>query len=119
MDNLIKLYQRIRRQIKAYTYVMRTISWDSATEAPRGCFEYRGKQIGVISEQLHKTITSEEYINCVNSLFTRIEDLEPILAHEIMEAKKSLDKIIKIPIYEYVDYNILLSSSQEEWVKAK
>ncbi|HHU55381.1 MAG TPA: carboxypeptidase M32 [Acholeplasmataceae bacterium] len=119
MDNLIKSFERIRRQIKAYLYVLGMINWDSATEAPKGCFEYRGKQVGVISELLHQTLTSKEYIDCVNSLYKRIEDLEPIFAHEIFETKKKLDKILKIPAYEYVDYYILLSSSQEEWIKAK
>lgn len=119
MDNLIKCYEKLRSKIKAYNYVLRTISWDSATEAPKGCFEYRGKQVGIITEELHKTITGEEYANCINSLYQRIEDLEPVLAHEIIEAKKSLDRISKIPTYEFVEYQVLLSSSPEQWVKAK
>src|SRR5690554_1360814 len=119
MNNLIDIYEGYRKKIKAYAYMLSNISWDSSTEAPKGSFASRSKHIGVISEEIHKLKTNEEFVESVNALCNRIEDLNPILAHEVAEVKKSIDKTLKIPAYEYVSYQILLSTSQEDWIKAK
>lgn len=119
MNNLIDIYEGYRKKIKAYAYMLSNISWDSSTEAPKGSFASRSKHIGVISEEIHKLKTNEEFVESVNALCNRIEELNPILAHEVAEVKKSIDKTLKIPAYEYVRYQILLSTSQEDWIKAK
>lgn len=119
MQELIKNYETLRARLKAYQYAMYVISWDSETEAPSGCFQERGKQLGVLSEESYKIATSDEYINIIDQLFEKRKKLKPVLAHEITEAKKAMRKMKKIPMEEYVKYSILLSNSQQIWAKAK
>lgn len=119
MEELIAKYQELRRKIKAYGYARYVISWDSATEAPKGCFEERGKHIGVLSELSYQLSTSPEYVNTVNSLMANRDKLDPVLSHEIEVVKKDMDRYLKIPMNEFVEYQILMSSSQEIWAQAK
>lgn len=119
MQDLIAKYEEYRKKLKAYGYAMWMISWDSATEAPKGCFSERAKYTGVLSEESYKLTTSPERIEIVNKLYENRDQLDSILAHEIVEAKKSLDDILKIPMDEFVKFRMLLASSEKIWATAK
>ncbi len=119
MEKLISDYKEIRKKLKAFYYAMYMISWDSSTEAPKGCFEDRSKHIGVLSEQVYLLETSKEYVEVVNKLHENSNQLDNLLKHEIELVKKNLDKTLKVPMEEYIEYQVLLSQSQEIWAKAK
>lgn len=95
------------------------VNWDSATEAPKGCFEKRGKYIGVVSDDLYELETSKEYIESIQYLYEHQDQLDEVLAHEIIEIKKKNDKQRKIPKDEYIKYVTLMASSENKWAQAK
>lgn len=119
MENLIKSYENNRRQLKALQYAMFMISWDSATEAPKGSFEDRGKYVGTLSEQAYILQTSKEAIAIVDELHKSRDSLNILLKHEIEIIKKDNDRTLKIPMNEYVEFQVLMSQSQEIWARAK
>lgn len=118
MDNIKKFRELVKKQ-KAYQYALTMVSWDSNTEAPRGAFERRAEMMGVISSELFKLSTGEEYQKVVNELFNIIDTLEDSLQREIKKAKKNLDKIVKVPEEEFVAYHKLIDLSQKIWEDAK
>lgn len=115
----INRFKEILMKQKAYLYVLTVTGWDSNTEAPRGAFARRAEMLGVISGELFKLRTSEEYQEVVNSLFESLDELDDITKREIKKAKKDLDKIIKIPQNEFVEYQKLINLSQKVWEDAK
>jgi len=115
----MKIFREMLKKQKAYHYVLNVASWDSNTEAPRGSFTRRAEMLGVISGELFAFSTSVEYQNVVNKLFKGIDHLDNISQREIRKAKKDLDKIVKIPKKEYVEYNKLIYLSQKVWEDAK
>ena len=119
MQDLINMYQDYRKKIKAYSYAMWMIGWDSSTEAPKGCFEERAKYTGVLYEESYKLETSKEYIDVVKVLYDNKDMLDIVLSREIIEVKKNLDKILKVPMEEYVEFQTLLATSQNIWTEAK
>ena len=119
MEEIIKKYENIVRKMKAYRFANFLINWDSNTEAPDGCFEVRSKQMGVLSEELYKLSTGEETVKIVDELYANRDQLEPILKHEIEVSKEDLDKLLKVPMNEYVEFRTLLAKSENIWAKAK
>jgi carboxypeptidase Taq len=119
MEKLIAQYENIRRRMKAYAFANNLANWDSTTEAPKGCFENRSLQMGVLSEESYKLQTGPETVSVIEALFARREELDPILKHEIAERKEALDKIKKVPMNEFVDFMTLLGSSEHVWAQAK
>ncbi len=116
----IETYKKFRAKIKALYYVSSVVNWDSETVAPRDCFDYRAEQMGIINEELIKTSLSTEYVESINYIYNNKEELEDdVLKHEIIEIKKSNDKMKKIPMEEQVNYSILLSKSVSVWKDAK
>jgi carboxypeptidase Taq len=115
----LKQYKEIQQKQKAYRYVMNIVGWDSQTEAPRGAFARRAQMLGIISGEMFQLGTSKEFQEAVNGLFEMLEDLEPNMQREIKLAKKALDKMVKIPQNEFVEYRKLLNLSQQVWEDAK
>ncbi|MCK5388431.1 MAG: hypothetical protein KAJ22_04030, partial [Candidatus Izimaplasma sp.] len=118
MEQISKFKEMLMKQ-KAYGYVLTLAGWDSNTEAPRGAFARRAEMLGVISGELFELNTSEEYQEVVYGLFKKFNELDDITQREIKKAKKDLDKIIKIPKNEFVEYNKLINLSQLVWEDAK
>jgi len=118
MDQIKKFRELVKKQ-KAYQYALTMVSWDSNTEAPRGAFARRAEMMGIISSELFKLSTGEGYQNVVNELYNQIDTLEDSLQRELKKAKKSLDKIMKVPEEDYVAYRKLVDLSQKLWEDAK
>ncbi len=118
MELLVK-FREMLNKMKAYNYVMNVVGWDSNTEAPNNAFERRAKMMGIISGEQFKLATSKEYQEVVYGLFERINELDDSVQREVKKAKKALDKIIKIPENEFVEYHTLINLSQKVWEEAK
>ncbi|MGE0003775.1 MAG: carboxypeptidase M32 [Candidatus Izemoplasmatales bacterium] len=118
MDQLAK-FREITKKIKAYSYVMGIVGWDSATEAPRKSFARRAEMMGILSGELFRLQTGKETLDVVNALFDAKETLDPLTKREIEKVKKELDKIVKIPEEEYIEYQKLMQLSESVWEEAK
>ncbi|MFH5881405.1 carboxypeptidase M32 [Liberiplasma polymorphum] len=116
---LFNEFKSIQKQLKAYRLVLNIASWDSNTEAPKKCFPYRADMLSFISGESFSLSTSPRYQEVVNGLIKRLDELEVLQQKEVKEAKKNLDKIIKIPKEDYVAYNKLLNLAQRTWEDAK
>lgn len=115
----LEIYQKYNVDIRAIEYALSIISWDSETIAPKGCFEERGKQISTLSKQVHILCTSKEYISAVYDLYAHRNELDEILAHEIITVKKQTDRMVKVPTEEFGLYQMTIAKSQMVWEDAK
>ncbi len=115
----LKKFRELQKKQNAYNYILNVVSWDSATEAPRGAFQRRAEMLGIISGEVFKLYTSEEYQEVVNGLFKELNTFDDATQKEIKRAKKALDKVVNVPKNEYIEYNKLISLSQKVWEEAK
>ena len=119
MKELLQKYKKIRNRLNAFSYAMYVISWDSETEAPKGCFENRSNQIGELVSMMLEISHSDDYINTVKTLFENRNKLSKDDALEIEKVYEYLMKEIKIPENELIEYEILLSKANQVWCDAK
>jgi carboxypeptidase Taq len=119
MMELFNQFKAYQKKLKAYGMVLTIASWDSNTEAPKACFPHRADLLSLISGEYFSLQTSKTYVELVNGLNKRIDELDDTEKKEVKKAKKDLDKIIKIPKDEYVEYAKLINLSQRVWEEAK
>ena len=112
-------FKELQKQMKAYQLALSVASWDSNTEAPKASFPDRSEMLGLISGEHFSLQTSEEYRRIVDELDRNPDELNDIQKKEIKEAKKNLDKIVKIPKKDYIEFTQLVNLSQKEWETAK
>ena len=85
---LIKKFRELQKKQKAYGYMMNVVGWDSNTEAPRNSFGRRAEMMGVISGEMFKLSTSQEYQDTVYGLYNSLDKLDHFTQMEIKKAKK-------------------------------
>ncbi|MBU1144523.1 MAG: carboxypeptidase M32 [Firmicutes bacterium] len=115
----VNKFRELVKKSKAYIYVLQLCGWDSNTEAPRGAFPRRAELLGIIGSELFKLQTSKETQDIIYGLYAKKDELDPFTKREIEKAKKELDKIIKIPESEFIEYQQLIQLSQVVWQDAK
>lgn len=116
---LFEQFKAMQKKQKAYAFVLSIAGWDSNTEAPKKCFPHRADMLSVISGENFSLMTSNDYVKTVEALIERQDDLDETQKKEVKRAKRNLDKIVKIPKDEYVDYAKLINLSQRIWEEAK
>lgn len=119
LEEKINKYKEIRKRLVAYYYVMNICSWDAATIAPKESYKERGEHLSLISEDLYKLRTSEEFNNIIEYLFNHKDELDKDFAHEIELMKEDIDQTKKIPMKEYVDCENVINEAQVVWEEAK
>ncbi len=112
-------FKALQKKQKAYGYVLSLAGWDSNTEAPKECFPFRSEMLSIISGEHFSLMTSDEYVKEVNALMEVREELTNTQQKEIEKAKKNLDKIIKIPKKDYIEYSKLQTMAQKVWEEAR
>ena len=115
----LEIYQNTTKKINAFNYALYLISWDSETEAPIGCLEERSNQIGQLVEMLLEVSHSESYIEALKYLVEHQEELDEITKKSVIKSYEDLEKELKVPTNELVEYEVLLSVANSTWLEAK
>ncbi len=115
----IQKFREVVMKRKAYGYMMALVGWDSQTEAPRDSFPRRAEMMGFMSGEMFKLLTAKENVELINELDAMKTELDDLTAREVKKAKKAIDKIVKIPQTEFMEYQKLLQMAQITWEEAK
>lgn len=120
MNEALEFYKQHRKKLLAYSYMMMVVSFDGSTIAPEGCFSKRAEHMAIISEDLYKLETDENYLKAIDTIYEHLDELDDeVLKHEIKNIKVSSEKQKKIPMEEYIKYSELTATSEQLWAKAK
>lgn len=117
--SLIEQFHARQKKMRAYTFALQVMGWDSNTEAPKACFPYRAEMQSILSGESFKLTTDPEYLNLLETLLKEPETLSELELKQVKKAHKSLQKIMKIPGEEYVAYQRHLALAQRTWEDAK
>ncbi len=108
-----------QNKMDAYNHAMGLLYFDSETIMPKGAFENFGATIGVLTEEVYKLEMSEEFTNILKTMKENEDKLDAQTKKELEEILISREKIEKIPMDEFVQYQVLRSKTHADWVKAK
>lgn len=112
-------FKEYQKKQKAYQFALSIASWDANTEAPKDSMNYRSEMLGILSGEHFSLMTDKNYQETVNALYEDRESLSDTQKREIEKAKKNLDKIVKIPKKDYIEFSKLVNKSQKVWEEAK
>ncbi|XMB87012.1 carboxypeptidase M32 [Mycoplasmatota bacterium WC44] len=116
---LIEKYENYRKLIKSYRFALSTISFDAQTVAPKKSAKYRAEMTSILSGELFKINTSDEYVEVVNELFNSRDELDYNLKIEIEKVHKDINRSKNIPKDEYIAFRKISSIANNKWEEAK
>ncbi len=118
-EALISELRSLVSKLLAYEQATGVMYYDAATGAPRGGAAERGKTLAVLSEVVYRLQTGEETGELLSALQERREELDPITRREVSELWRDYQRTKKIPMEEYVAYEVLLNEADAVWHRAK
>ncbi len=105
----------------AFNFAMSSISLDAVTVAPKDTAPGRGKALGILSEEDYKILANPETGELLAFLDEERKkgNLPAQEAREVELLKRDYDQMSRIPMDEYVAYQVLLNDADDAWHKAK
>lgn len=95
------------------------VYWDLETRTPKKGQKLLSELNADLSMKEYNLCTSTDFINLVNDLNTKKDELSEIEKKEIEITLKEIEKMKKIPAKEYEEYSRLTAINQGIWEEAK
>ena len=114
-------FRELDRTIKSYSEALGVLYWDLRTGAPSKGVESRSEAIGVLSAEMFRLSTSEEYGELLQRLSqpdaqTELNEIDLAL---VRESAKDYERNRKIPAKLHQEYVVLTSQAESFWETAK
>ena len=119
LTQMVEQFKAHQKKMHAYSHAMGLLYYDSVTSMPSGASETLGDTLGVLSEETYKLEVDEDYKVLLQTLYERREELDYQTRREAEELYESQQKIEKIPMAEYVAFQVDQNASQHAWHEAK
>jgi carboxypeptidase Taq len=111
--------RELQEKMYAYNYASSAIYVDSVTVAPTDSNEGRSRALGVLAEAGYNIFICDDTGELLKFLSGHMDELTDIERKEVFELSRDYERQRKIPVKDYVDYQVLLNDAQEVWHKAK
>lgn len=106
-------------QMRAYSHAMGVMALDASTAAPRLSAEGRGRTYAVLSQVRYELMADPENGALLAYLESHEAELSQIQKRAVQLFRRQYEQLRRIPMAEYVDYEVLLNDSQAKWEEAK
>ncbi len=110
-------FKKYQQKMHAFNHAMGILFYDSETCMPKGASENLGKTIAVLSEELYKIQTAKELSDIIDNL--KGETLDEQTAKELKEIIEEKEKTEKIPVDEFIEYQVVRNEATHVWQTAK
>ena len=117
-----KLFEQLRPCLDksmALETALTLLSWDNETLAPEQSMEYTAKAVGILSDELFRTLINEDVRKILAELDERKSELEENEKAILKKLLKSYEEMEKIPPEENKEYSELTAIAGNVWAKAK
>lgn len=115
----IRRFKAMEAKQAAFGHAMGVLHYDSETAMPRLGAEGMARTMGVLSEESYKLTVNDELKELLNTLSEQKEDLDLITRREVEEQKESLEKMEKVPMEEFVAFQMECTTASACWRQAK
>ena len=119
MEETIRKFKEHLRKMDAYNHAFGVLSYDSETAMPKGGSEHLGMTYAVLSEEMYKLTTSPDLKAWVKEILEHKEQVDYITRREAEELHEDMERTEKIPMEEYVAFQVAQNAASHAWHTAK
>ena len=113
-----KNYEDINRRLRVLSLPFFLHTWEEE-RMPKAGKLYRNRQLVELSAMAYEYQTGKKYAESIQKLYEDRASLDPVLKHEIEEAKRNTDKLAKVPKEEYLAFQNAVLEAYPKFVEAK
>lgn len=109
----------LQGKMSAYNHAAALIYYDGVTAAPKRTAENRAHTLGVLSEEQYRLATGQDTAELLEFLDAKREKLDLREKRMVYLLLKDIRQMRKIPMDEFVAYQMLLVEADDVWHTAK
>ncbi len=117
VEEKIKKFKDWEFKLSAYSMALSIINFDKMTVAPSGGNEYRDERTAFLAGELFSLSTNPEILELLADLVK--EDIDPDTKRAVEIYHEEAEKSSRIPKDFYIDYQNVITTSHNYWLKAK
>ncbi len=119
MEETVRAFKKYMAKLNAYDHAFGILNYDSETAMPRGGSEHLGRTYAVLSEERYKLATSPELKSLVKEILAHRDEVDYVTRREAEELYESMERTEKVPMEEYVAYQVAQNDATSAWHTAK
>ena len=119
MEETIRKFKEHLAKMEAYSHAFGVLNYDSETVMPKGGSEHLGMTYAVLSEEMYKLTTSPDLKAWVKEILAHRDQVDYITRREAEELHEDMERMEKIPMAEYVEYQVVQNAASNAWHTAK
>ena len=119
MQETVLKFKEHLRKMDAYNHAFGVLNYDSETAMPQGGSEHLGMTYAVLSEEMYKLTTSPDLKAWVKEILAHPDQVDYVTRREAEELFEDMERTEKIPMEEYVDYQVVQNAASNAWRTAK
>lgn len=119
MEQTVQAFKDKLRRMDAYGHALGILSYDSETAMPRGGAAHVGRTLEILSEEVYKMEVDPEYRALMEEILLHKDEVDFVTRREAEEGMESLLRTEKIPMEEYVAYQVIANEAGNLWRQAK
>ena len=108
-----------QKKLCAYDHALALMSYDGVTGAPKGTAANRAQSMGILSEERYRLQTGPAAAELLEYLNGEREKLDGKERRAVYLMRRDIQQMQRIPMQEYVDYQMLLVEADDVWHTAK
>ena len=119
MEETIRKFKQHLAKMDAYDHAFGVLNYDSETVMPKGGSAHLGMTYAVLSEEMYKLTTSPDLKAWVKEILEHKDEVDYITRREAEELFEDMERTEKIPMEEYVAYQVAQNEASHVWHTAK
>ena len=119
MEETIRKFKEHLNKMQAYGHAFGILNYDAETVMPKGASEHLGMTYAVLSEEMYKLTVSLELKGYVKEILEHKDQVDYITRREAEELHEQMERTEKIPMEEYVEYQVAQNDASNAWHTAK
>ncbi len=120
-DKTVEAFKQHQKTLHAYNHALAALSYDSETVMPKGGSAQLGETIGVLSEAEYNLQTDPGFVAMAREITAAGEGagIDHQTFREAEDVLEEHDKLSRIPVEEYVAFQMLTNDASHVWHSAK
>lgn len=119
MEPTIQRFKAHLSRMDAYAHAMGLLSYDAVTSMPRGGAAHLSMSMGTLSEEVYKLTVDPAFKDMIQQILAHGEEVDYVTRREAEELFEQMQRTEKIPMEEYVAYQVAVSEASQVWHTAK
>ncbi|MBQ7277985.1 MAG: carboxypeptidase M32 [Clostridia bacterium] len=119
METTVRNFKGHLNKLNAYNHAMGVLSFDSVTAMPRGGSEHLGNTYAVLSQQIYELTVSPAFKDMILEILDHKDQVDYVTRREAEELYEQMQRTDKIPMEEYVAYQLEVNEASNVWHTAK